>query len=241
MGQILSPGGAGGRSGSEASSIRDQALHSDGLRASNPFDGSEGGSEGKPGGGLPPSEISPSPPHAAQHRRVPEGEEDAEAAKAKEALHDAERRTEAVRAALDKVSPPLWKPTLALSRLPPRTPPLRRRPRQAAHMPAWVLLLLMLSPQTPRPPPLPRPRPPPHLRTQPLLMASHPTSSRSGEARALREGGLPRAAEGCGALLSRRGPSVQPHVLRVPTPPWRQPRGKSQVNLPQMLPPGGSI
>ena len=25
------------------------------------------------------------------------------------------------------------------------------------------------------------------------------------------------------------------------TPPWRQPRGKSQVNLPQMLPPGSSI
>ena len=25
------------------------------------------------------------------------------------------------------------------------------------------------------------------------------------------------------------------------SPPWRQPRGKSQVNLPQMLPPGGSF
>ena len=25
------------------------------------------------------------------------------------------------------------------------------------------------------------------------------------------------------------------------TPPWRQPRGKSQVNLPQMLPDSGSI
>ena len=26
-----------------------------------------------------------------------------------------------------------------------------------------------------------------------------------------------------------------------PSPPWRQLRGKSLVNLPQMLPPGGSI
>ena len=25
------------------------------------------------------------------------------------------------------------------------------------------------------------------------------------------------------------------------TPPWSQPRGKSEVNLPQMLSPGGSI
>jgi len=28
---------------------------------------------------------------------------------------------------------------------------------------------------------------------------------------------------------------------RIPGPPWRQPRGKSQVNLPQMLTPEGSI
>jgi hypothetical protein len=32
-----------------------------------------------------------------------------------------------------------------------------------------------------------------------------------------------------------RGPSSRLN------PPWRQRRGKSQVNLPQMLPPGGSI
>ena len=31
------------------------------------------------------------------------------------------------------------------------------------------------------------------------------------------------------------------NLLHAPVPAWRQPRGKSQVNLPQMLPPGGSI
>jgi nucleolar protein 14 len=29
--------------------------------------------------------------------------------------------------------------------------------------------------------------------------------------------------------------------FQVPSPPWRQPRGRSQVNLPHMPPPGGGI
>ena len=33
---------------------------------------------------------------------------------------------------------------------------------------------------------------------------------------------------------------LEKHSVRD-TPPWRQPRGKSYINFPHMLPPGGSI